>query len=121
MLRAEHAAPPMPCAIEHHDDARSVRDAGECVSIVLHQHARKHTAPKRRGGRVDVPACGALEEILLHFSAPRVLQTHLRGNFRLEVRQLCLGRAGKVLGSLETPQEVVKTTLTIESIGNPTI
>ncbi len=40
-----------PCAIEHHDDARSVRDAGERVSIVLHQHARKHAAPKRRGGR----------------------------------------------------------------------
>ena len=40
-----------PGAIEHHDDARSVCDASERVSIVLHQQARKHAAAKRRGGR----------------------------------------------------------------------
>jgi hypothetical protein len=31
-----------------------------------------------------------------------------------------VSRAGKVLGSLEAPQIVVMTALTIESIGNPT-
>jgi len=38
------------CAIEHYDDARSVRDASERVGIVLHQQARKHAAAKRRVG-----------------------------------------------------------------------
>ena len=40
-----------PRAIKHHDDARSVRDARERVSIVLHQQAGKRAAAKRRGGR----------------------------------------------------------------------